>query len=53
VILEIHQQYLAAGADIIETNTFGATTVAQDDYHLAYLAKEMNYASAKISTSGM
>src|SRR5215216_3456481 len=34
VIREIHDQYLAAGADIIETNTFGATTVAQDDYGL-------------------
>ncbi|MEY2840797.1 MAG: hypothetical protein RJB60_3096, partial [Pseudomonadota bacterium] len=32
VIREIHEQYLAAGADLIETNTFGATTVAQDDY---------------------
>ena len=42
VILEIHQQYLAAGADIIETNTFGATSIAQEDYHLAHLAKRMN-----------
>lgn len=49
VILEIHRQYLAAGADIIETNTFGATTVAQDDYHLAPLAIEMNLASAKLA----
>lgn len=49
VILEIHQQYLAAGADIIETNTFGATTVAQEDYHLANLASEMNLASAKLA----
>ena len=38
VIREIHEQYLAAGADLIETNTFGATTVAQDDYHLPELA---------------
>ena len=49
VILEIHQKYLAAGADIIETNTFGATTVAQDDYHLAEFAREMNLASAKLA----
>ncbi|SMC64043.1 homocysteine S-methyltransferase family protein [Polynucleobacter kasalickyi] len=49
VILEIHQKYLAAGADIIETNTFGATTVAQEDYHLADLAREMNLASAKLA----
>jgi 5-methyltetrahydrofolate--homocysteine methyltransferase len=34
VISEIHEQYLAAGADIIETNTFGATCIAQSDYHL-------------------
>ena len=49
VILEIHQQYLAAGADIIETNTFGATSVAQEDYHLAHLAKKMNLESAKLA----
>ena len=49
VIQEIHEQYLAAGADIIETNTFGATTVAQDDYHMAALAYEMNVASAKLA----
>jgi hypothetical protein len=35
VIAEIHEAYLAAGSDIIETNTFGATTIAQGDYHLA------------------
>jgi 5-methyltetrahydrofolate--homocysteine methyltransferase len=39
VLREIHAQYLAAGADIIETNTFGATSVAQDDYGLGYLAR--------------
>lgn len=49
VIREIHESYLEAGADIIETNTFGATTIAQDDYHLAYLASEMNVASARIA----
>ncbi|MFZ6676056.1 methionine synthase [Undibacterium sp. Xuan67W] len=49
VIQEIHEQYLAAGADLIETNTFGATTVAQDDYHMAHLAYEMNVASARIA----
>ncbi|MFZ6681521.1 methionine synthase [Undibacterium sp. Tian12W] len=49
VISEIHEQYLAAGADLIETNTFGATTVAQDDYHMAHLAYEMNVASARIA----
>jgi 5-methyltetrahydrofolate--homocysteine methyltransferase len=49
VILGIHEQFLAAGADIIETNTFGATTIAQEDYQLAHLAREMNLASAKIA----
>ena len=49
VIQEIHEQYLAAGADIIETNTFGATTVAQDDYHMAHLVYEMNVQAAKLA----
>ena len=49
VIQEIHEQYLAAGADIIETNTFGATSVAQDDYHMAHLVVEMNVQSAKLA----
>ena len=49
VIQEIHEQYLAAGADLIETNTFGATSIAQDDYQLGFLAKEMNLASAKLA----
>ncbi len=49
VIQEIHEQYLAAGADIIETNTFGATSVAQADYHMAHLAYEMNVVAAKIA----
>jgi 5-methyltetrahydrofolate--homocysteine methyltransferase len=39
VIRAIHEQYLAAGADLIETNTFGATRVAQDDYGLAHIAR--------------
>ena len=49
IIQEIHEQYLAAGADIIETNTFGATSVAQDDYHMAELVHEMNVQSAKLA----
>ena len=49
VIREIHEQYLAAGADLIETNTFGATTIAQDDYDLAPLVREMNLAAARIA----
>ncbi|MCG5259382.1 homocysteine S-methyltransferase family protein [Cupriavidus gilardii] len=49
VIREIHEQYLAAGADIIETNTFGATRVAQEDYKMADLAYEMNVAAARLA----
>jgi len=49
VIREIHDQYLAAGADILETNTFGATTVAQADYGMESLAIEMNMQSAKLA----
>ncbi|MES2888167.1 MAG: homocysteine S-methyltransferase family protein [Pseudomonadota bacterium] len=49
VISEIHEQYLAAGADLIETNTFGATSVAQDDYGLGPLAREMNVVAAQLA----
>jgi 5-methyltetrahydrofolate--homocysteine methyltransferase len=49
VIRDIHESYLAAGADLIETNTFGATTVAQADYEMADLAREMNLASARLA----
>ncbi|OYZ06480.1 MAG: methionine synthase, partial [Methylophilales bacterium 16-45-7] len=49
IIQEIHEKYLAAGADIIETNTFGATSVAQDDYHMAALVYEMNVQAAKLA----
>ncbi|NIC41649.1 homocysteine S-methyltransferase family protein [Aquabacterium sp. A08] len=49
VIQSIHEGYLAAGADLIETNTFGATSVAQDDYGMAGFAREMNLASAQLA----
>ena len=49
VIRGIHEQYLAAGADIIETNTFGATSIAQDDYGLGHLAREMNVEGARLA----
>ena len=49
IILEIHKQYLAAGCDVIETNTFGATTIAQGDYELAELAYEQNIESARLA----
>jgi len=49
IIRDIHEKYLAAGADLIETNTFGATSIAQADYDMAGLAREMNLASARIA----
>ena len=49
VIQEIHERYLAGGADIIETNTFGATWIAQDDYYMGELAYEMNVQAAKLA----
>ncbi len=49
VIADIHERYLSAGADMVETNTFGATTVAQADYDMAHLAREMNFESAKLA----
>ena len=49
VIRDIHEGYLAAGADLIETNTFGATTVAQADYDMQHLAREMNLQSAQLA----
>ena len=47
IIIGIHKQYLDAGADIIETNTFSSTTIAQADYDMQELAYELNVASAK------
>jgi 5-methyltetrahydrofolate--homocysteine methyltransferase len=49
VIQEIHERYLAAGADLVETNTFGATSIAQDDYHMAHLVYEMNVQAARLA----
>ena len=47
IIVGIHKQYLSAGADIIETNTFSSTSIAQADYDMQSLAYELNVASAK------
>ena len=49
IVKEIHKQYLEAGADIIETNTFSSTSIAQADYQMQSLAYELNVASAKIA----
>ncbi|ACU08494.1 5-methyltetrahydrofolate--homocysteine methyltransferase [Flavobacteriaceae bacterium 3519-10] len=48
-IEEVHRKYLEAGADIIETNTFSATTIAMADYHLEDFVYELNFESAKIA----
>lgn len=49
IIEEIHRQYLEAGADIIETNTFSSTVIAQADYDMQEVAYEMNVASARVA----
>jgi 5-methyltetrahydrofolate--homocysteine methyltransferase len=49
IIREIHAEYLQAGADIIETNTFSGTTVAQADYHLEHAVYDINFFSAKLA----
>ncbi|MGA0024248.1 MAG: methionine synthase [Burkholderiales bacterium] len=49
IIREIHEQYLDAGADIIETNTFNSTSVAMADYHMEDLVYELNVEAAKLA----
>ncbi len=49
IIKAIHKEYLKAGADIIETNTFSATTIGMADYDMQDLAYELNYESAKVA----
>tara|TARA_B110000116_G_scaffold31576_1_gene23803 strand:+ start:4236 stop:7934 length:3699 start_codon:yes stop_codon:yes gene_type:complete len=49
IIKEIHKEYLDSGADIIETNTFSSTSIAQEDYNLSSIVYELNYQSAKIA----
>ncbi len=48
-IAEVHGKYFAAGADIVETNTFSGTTIAMADYHMEDLVYELNFESAKIA----
>lgn len=48
-IAEVHRKYYAAGADIVETNTFSGTTIAMADYHMENLVYELNYESARIA----
>ena len=49
VIREIHERYLAAGADVIETNTFNSTSIAQADYRLEPVVRELNLEAARIA----
>ena len=49
IVLEIHKLYLEAGADIIETNTFSSTSIAQADYGLSSEAYGLNFASAQLA----
>ncbi len=49
VIAGVHRAYLDAGADLIETNTFNATSVSQADYHLEHLVYELNKAGAAVA----
>jgi len=49
IIREIHAQYLEAGADVIETNTFNSTSIAQADYHLEHVVYELNCEAAKLA----
>ncbi|MEO7741756.1 MAG: methionine synthase [Usitatibacter sp.] len=49
VIREIHEKYLEAGADILETNTFNSTSISQADYHLESLVEELNLAGARLA----
>jgi 5-methyltetrahydrofolate--homocysteine methyltransferase len=49
IIKEIHAKYLAAGADILETNSFNATSISMADYHMEHLVAELNFAAAKLA----
>ncbi len=49
IIRDIHRQYFEAGADMIETNTFSGTSIAQADYHLEHIIYDLNYEAAKIA----
>ena len=49
IIKEVHEAYLEVGADIIETNTFNATTIAMADYQMESISAEINFEAAKIA----
>ena len=49
IVRDIHTAYLEAGSDIVETNTFSSTTIAQADYEMEHLAYELNVESARLA----
>ena len=49
IVSDIHRKYLAAGADIIETNSFNATRVSQADYHVEHCVRDVNLAAARLA----
>src|SRR3546814_18067824 len=49
VIAQVHADYLDAGADLVETNTFNATAIRQADYHLPHLVRELNAEGARLA----
>jgi 5-methyltetrahydrofolate--homocysteine methyltransferase len=53
VIFDIHAAFVAAGADIIETNTFNSTSIAQADYALSHVARELNFEGARLARAAI
>lgn len=49
LVTEIHEQYLNAGADIVETNTFNGTSISQSDYGLEEYVYRMNFEAARLA----
>ncbi|MBP3040830.1 methionine synthase [Bacillaceae bacterium Marseille-Q3522] len=49
IVEKIHRAYFSAGADVVETNTFGATKIVLDEYNLGHLAEELNFRAAQIA----
>jgi 5-methyltetrahydrofolate--homocysteine methyltransferase len=49
IVREVHLEYLRNGADIVETNTFNGTSIAQADYHLQSIVRELNIAAVKVA----
>ena len=48
IIRNIHKSYFDAGSDIVETNTFSATTISMADYNLEEIVPELNYSAARL-----